>query len=136
MRISRIARVAAASFAAIAIAGPASAFTIEIDQADGSTALLMGGAPGVEFLRGLLPGVTFTSSSTAGAWLVQGSVQDSAISQMATWGPVHDGPVSIVTEGGVSYPSHGPSVPEPSAALLLALGMTVTGAHLRQRKAR
>jgi hypothetical protein len=28
------------------------------------------------------------------------------------------------------------AVPEPSAALLLALGMTVTGAHLRARRQR
>ena len=58
-------------------------------------------------------------------------------------GPVLGGP----TNGGPPHgmpPAGGPSygggkdpvgaVPEPSAALLLALGMTVTGAHLRGRK--
>ena len=140
MKISRLARAAAASFAALAIAGQASAFTIAVDGDDGSKSLLMGVDSGTTFLRGLLPGVSFTRTQTAmgDAWLLEGMSGDSGqgetlaqLGEQATYGPTYD-VVYAPKSGG----THVAAIPEPSAALLLAIGMTVSGAHLRRKERR
>jgi hypothetical protein len=139
MQISRLARAAAASFAVLVIAGQASAFTMEVEGDDGSKTLLMGVDAETNFLRGLLPGLTFTRTETelGDAWAVEGltsggtSYEGETLAQLteqATYGPTYDATYSP-SSGGTQVAA----IPEPSAALLLALGMTVSGAHLRRQ---
>jgi len=139
MKSRNIYRAAAASLAAFAIAGTAGATTINIDGEISSERV----TTGFNFLRGLLSGSVFTqigdswefTGTTSGSTFHLSSADLSEGTQQSASGAPTYRPV-ISTYPGGSYNSPAPSVPEPSAALLMALGLTLTSARMRSQRSR
>ena len=161
MLTQKITHGVVAVLAALAMAGPAIATTIETEAtiARSDITLFIGYRRGVELLRQVLPASAFVRMDTvfgqagvmsnpawqpsylfgAAAPAVAASTSDT---NLAALGPASASAGTAGDEGSVVLASAEMSsapagqMPEPSGALLLALGMTVTGAHLRRRKAR
>ena len=168
MQIGRLSRVAA-SLAALLIAGPAAAGTMEIGHCGLQPEDLLRDERGIDYLGGVLPTTAFELADTIfgetsivvgrnrsfpaararaeyAVVASLGSGNTTAQLEQASFGPVHQAASTPAFDEVVfDEPAHTSgqdshdyikAVPEPSAALLLALGMTVTGAHLRARRQR
>jgi len=157
MQLESICRAAATAFAVLILAGPASAMGINISDAPDSrpSGLVLRHNNAMEFSRRMSPTSDYVlvKRRVGTGWVEQRGNAAEALErafegrempaplsqQQASSAPKLDHPVHPVHPGqghGMGYDKPVAGVPEPSAALLMALGMTVTGAHLRGRARR
>jgi hypothetical protein len=119
MLIGNISRAVAATLAALAIAGPATAFTVDIDTGGPvPTGIVLDHDAGMSALRGTLPLLSYpVEPRDFGEVLVAPGTLDP----------------DAAAQGQSSF--HTMYVPGPSTALLMVVGLTVTSAHLQRRRA-